>query len=118
MAEGTGPQHSDVYTVASTKQYSASLAADIHVVSGDQLCPPAGNTCTVHQLIDGTTHGFFAELAIDPSASVHQVVERDNVVQFAPTQPIPSPTATSSLVYRPAHGLGRRCVSSATRSGW
>lgn len=92
---GTGPQHSDVYSLASSTQYTATLADDLRVISGGKLCPPAGSTCTVEQLIAGAANGFFAELAIDPSSAVHQVTERDNVSQYAPTQPQPSPTSTS-----------------------
>lgn len=101
VSKGTGPQHSDVYSIASPKQYTATLASDIHIISGGQLCPPAGSSCTVDQLIAGTATGFYAEVGVDPSSAVHSVTERDNISMAAP--PVtPSPTPTSTTAFGPA----------------
>ncbi|HEX2902243.1 MAG TPA: hypothetical protein VHO01_02195 [Jatrophihabitans sp.] len=99
---GTGPQHSDVYSVTSDRQYTAGLAADVRVVSGGRLCPPAGSSCTVDQLIAGAVQGFYAELAIGPSGVVHQVLERDNANQYAPSLPQPSPSTSTPPATGPA----------------
>ena len=93
VSQGTGPQHSDVYSIASSHQYTASLASDLRVVSGGLLCPPAGSTCTVDQLIAGTAQGFYAVVAVDPSAAVHEVSERDNQTQNSPPAPSASPSS-------------------------
>lgn len=96
VSNGTGPQHSDVYSVASPRQYTATLAADLRVVSGGQICPPAGSVCSIDQLIAAAEHGFFAEVAIDPTPALHSILERDNLSQYAPSQPTPSPTGSGA----------------------
>jgi hypothetical protein len=91
---GSGPNGSDVYRVESTRGYSATLAADLTVTSGGQLCPPAGNRCSTDQLIAAAGAGFFAIAAIDPAEQLHSIVEVDNVgTSFAP---VSGPPATPS----------------------
>jgi hypothetical protein len=91
---GAGPNGSDVYRVESTRGYSATLAADLVVTSGGQLCPPAGTRCSTDQLIAAAGAGFFAVAAIDPADQLHSIVEVDNVVtSYAP---VSGPPATPS----------------------
>jgi hypothetical protein len=97
---GAGPNGSDVYRVQSTRQYSATLAADLTITSGGQLCPPAGSRCSIDQLTAAAGTGFFAIAAIDPADQLHSVIEVDNVgTSFAPAAtatatPTPSPTSS------------------------
>jgi len=95
---GAGPNGSDVYRVQSTRQYSATLATDLTITSGGQLCPPAGSRCSIDQLTAAAGTGFFAIAAIDPADQLHSVIEVDNVgTSFAPAAtatPTPSPTSS------------------------
>lgn len=98
---GAGPGNSDLYSVSSPDTFTAAIAAGITITSGGQLCPPAGSSCTVQQLIDGASIGFYAEAAIDPDAQLVSITELDNASsdpELSPTSPgpAPAPALTSS----------------------
>jgi hypothetical protein len=94
VTSGAGPGGSDQYTVSSQQQFSASLAGDISITSGGQLCPPAGSTCTMAQLIAGAQAGFFADVAIDADAALHSVIELDNASAAPQSSPSSNPSAS------------------------
>lgn len=71
------PDGGDQYTVSSPQQFSSSIADDLTITSGGQLCPPAGSSCTLAELIAGAQAGFYAEVAIDAGAALHSVLELD-----------------------------------------
>ena len=98
VSPGAGPDASDLYRVDSTQQYSATLATDLAVTSGGQLCPPAGSRCSTDQLIAGAGRGFFAIVAIDPADQLHSIIEVDNA---ASTGYAPAVTAVASPSPRP-----------------
>jgi hypothetical protein len=102
VSPGAGPGGSDLYQVDSPRTFSATLAADLTITSGGQLCPPAGSRCSVSQLAAAAGTGFFAIAAIDPADQVHSVIEVDNAKtsagpglapqRFATEVPSPAPT--------------------------
>jgi hypothetical protein len=102
VSPGAGPNGSDLYQVTTTRHYSATLASDLTVTSGGQLCPPAGSRCSVDQLTAAAAAGFYAIAAIDPADQLHSIIEVDNAAAnsgFAPqatATPSPQATATSS----------------------
>ena len=95
---GAGPGGSDLFTVEGSATYSAGLAEGIQITSGGVICPPAGSTCTVQQLITAADRGFFADAAIDTVGNLRSVIERDNTGQTSGTAyqaaPVPSSSAT------------------------
>jgi hypothetical protein len=97
VSYGTGPGGSDVYQVSTVRGYSATLADDLTITSGGLICPPAGSSCSIDQLIAAAGTGFYAIAAIDPADQVHSIIEVDNVDSsfgpaVAPTLPSASPT--------------------------
>jgi hypothetical protein len=94
VTSGAGSGSGDQYTVSSQQQFSASLADDISITSGGQLCPPAGSSCTVAQLIAGAQTGFFAGVAIDAGAALHSVIELDNTSAAPQSSPSSSPSGS------------------------
>jgi hypothetical protein len=111
LYRGAGAGGSDLYQVSDPSRFSAGLAAGLTIISGGRLCPPAGSTCSVAELIAGAADGFFAEAAINPTAQLESIVEVDNADAdaqaapsasradsgFAPTgtpQPSASPTGS------------------------
>jgi hypothetical protein len=100
VSPGAGPNGSDLYQVDSPRHYSATLATDLTVTSGGQLCPPAGSRCSLDQLTEAAGAGFYAIAAIDPADQLHSILEVDNAGAssgFAPQStatgtPSPSPT--------------------------
>jgi hypothetical protein len=100
MQPGAGAGGSDMYIVDAGAIYSAGLAEGLQITSGRTICPPAGASCAVQQLIDAASQGFFAEAAIDSAGNLRSVIERDNVAQTASPDlkaaPAPSATATSA----------------------
>jgi hypothetical protein len=67
-----------VYSIQSATTYSARLAANVKIISGGVICPPAGSVCTAAQLITAASSGFFAEAALDPYGTLVSIIERDN----------------------------------------
>ena len=94
VSPGAGPGGSDLYQVESARRYSATLATDLTVTSGGQLCPPAGSRCSLDQLIAGAGAGFYAIAAIDPEDQLHSVIEVDNAGSGAGYAPAATATAT------------------------
>jgi hypothetical protein len=84
---GAGAGGSDLYQVGSPTHYHAGLAAGLTITSGGTLCPPAGSSCSVAELIAAAPAGFFAEAAIDPSAEFESLVEVDNAEASASPAP-------------------------------
>jgi hypothetical protein len=91
------------YQVSSPTHYHAGLAAGLTITSGGTLCPPAGSSCTVAQLISAAQRGFFAEVALDPAAEFESITELDDAGAQAVPAPSPSrddqglaPTASPS----------------------
>lgn len=78
------------YQVSSPTHYHAGLATGLTITSGGTLCPPAGSSCTVAQLIAGAQRGFFAEVALDPAAEFEAITE----VNDASVQAVPAPSPT------------------------
>lgn len=101
LSPGAGPNGSDLYQVDTPHHYSATLATDLTITSGGQLCPPAGSRCSVDQLTAAADTGFFAIAAI-AADQLHSIIEVDNAGAspgFAPLASAtgtPSPSTTSS----------------------
>jgi hypothetical protein len=97
LVPGAGAGGSDLYRVSAPAQFRAGLAADLSITSGGQLCPPAGSSCSVAELIGEAAKGFFAEAAINPAAEFESIVEVDNAaVDPATSSAGPGNAATSS----------------------
>ena len=84
-------QESGSYQVSSQTHYHAGLAAGLTIISGGTLCPPAGSSCTVAELIAAAPAGFFAEVALGPADEFESIVEVDNATNQAIPAPSPSP---------------------------
>src|SRR6185437_605737 len=78
------------YQVSSSAHYHAGLASGLTITSGGTLCPPAGSSCSVAELIAAAPGGFFAEAALDPAAEFESITEVDNA---AANQAVPAPSA-------------------------
>ena len=78
------------YQVSSPTHYHAGLASGLSITSGGTLCPPAGSSCTVAQLIAAAPGGFFAQVALDPAAEFESIIEVDS----AGAQAVPSPSSS------------------------
>jgi hypothetical protein len=96
-------QESGRYQVSSPTHYHAGLASGLSITSGGTLCPPAGSSCSVAQLIAAAPGGFFAQVARDPAAEFESIIEVDNAGDQAVPSPSPSrddqgfaPTASPS----------------------
>jgi hypothetical protein len=92
---------SDLYQVSSPAHYHAGLATSLSIISGGTLCPPAGSSCSVAELIAAAPGGFFAAAALDPAAEFESIIEVDNATNQAVPAPSPSrddltPTASAS----------------------
>jgi hypothetical protein len=110
VQRGAGPGGSDLYSVSSPDRFTAGIGAGITITSGGQLCPPAGSSCSVGQLIAGAARGVFANAAIDAAANLASVIEVDN--QNSSAQPNPSPTRSTG-----APALSAAPQPSATPAG-
>ncbi len=91
---GTGGN--DLYQVSGTDTFSARPADAITITSGGALCPPAGSSCTLDQLISAADFGFFAEVAIDAGGQLRSVVEVGSQSTAAKLAPAPSSSAPPS----------------------
>lgn len=91
---GVGPGGTDWYSVQSPATFSAAIATHISITSGGRLCPPAGSSCSVAQLIAAAADGFFATAAIDPLGQLDSMIELDNATIGAGINPAPTPTPT------------------------
>ena len=89
------------------------LAADLHVISGGQLCPPAGSSCTVDQLIAGTGRVSSPMLAIDPAAAVHRCPSWTTTTQYSPPDRRPRADLAPTS-HRPPPGTRRPVSRPAT----
>jgi hypothetical protein len=96
VSPGAGPNGSDLYQVDSPHKYSATLASDLTVTSGGQLCPPAGSRCSIDQLTAAAGTGFFAVAAIDPADQLHSILEVDNAGPGAGSSSGFAPQATAT----------------------
>jgi hypothetical protein len=96
VQRGAGAGGSDLYTVTAPATYRAPMATGISIVSGDQICPPAGNSCTPDQLVKAAPSGFFADVGIDASGSLRSVIERDNTSSFSANRAPSTPTASDT----------------------
>ncbi len=101
VQRGAGVNGSDLYSVNNPAEYSVYIATGISITSGGRICPPAGSSCTVAQLIEAAGGGFFANAAIDPSAELQSIVELDNAaaspqLSLSGIAPQPSPNASPS----------------------
>jgi hypothetical protein len=98
LVPGAGAGGSDLYQVSSPTHYHAGLAAGLAITSGGTLCPPAGSSCSVAELIAAAPAGFFAEAAIDPSAEFESIVEVDNAGEQAGVSASPAPSGGSQAL--------------------
>jgi hypothetical protein len=93
--KGAGPDGQDLYVVNDPKPYNAGIAASVKITSGGMICPPAGSTCTVTELIDAASSGFFAQVAIDAAGNLAVVTEKGGPPPSSDTRQKPSSPATA-----------------------
>lgn len=101
---GAGIDGGDLYQVIDSDTFSAALAPSITITSGGTLCPPAGSTCTVDQLIGAADTGFFAVVAIDARGELRSVLEVGDQSAAAKLAPAPGPPPTTSATPTGAGG--------------
>ncbi|MEO6703980.1 MAG: hypothetical protein ABI140_12130, partial [Jatrophihabitantaceae bacterium] len=94
VQRGAGSDGSDVYLVTDPARFSAAIATGISITSGGLLCPPAGSSCSVGQLIAAAGDGLFANVAIDPAGRLESIIEVDNTTGSTAQ---PSPSASQNL---------------------
>lgn len=80
----------DLYLISGRQGYSAALAPSITITSGGGICPPAGSTCTLDQVIQAADSGFFAQVAIDAQGVLRSIIEVGNESATAKSSPAPS----------------------------
>ncbi|HEY0167081.1 MAG TPA: hypothetical protein VGB75_08570 [Jatrophihabitans sp.] len=85
----------DLYLISDSQTFTAALAPSAVVISGGSICPPAGSTCTLDQLIRAADAGFFAQAAIDATGVLRSIIEvGDQPIAAAKLPPVPSASAT------------------------
>jgi hypothetical protein len=123
-AHRAGTTGTDLFLRDSTKTYSAGIASGLTITSGTLLCPPVGSGCTIDQLTEATTTGFFADVGIDPAGDLRSVIERDNLPAGSDTNAAsaaPTPTGsraapTASAGTAPAGGTPASATTAASPS--
>ena len=95
---GAGTDGGDLYEVLDSDTFTAALAPSITITSDGGICPPAGASCTLDQLIRAADSGFFAVVAIDARGELRSIIEVAGQSASPKLLPVPStaPAAESS----------------------